>query len=150
MSYVQTLYHIVFRTYRSVPAIDTDYERELYAVILEQTKSLGGTLIRIGGMPDHLHILVSLPSSISLASYVQSVKTFSSKWLHANPHFPHFHGWSREYAGFTYAFRDKDMIANYIRNQKEHHKRTSFAEEYRAFILENGLPLREEFFMKDN
>ena len=49
----------------------------------------------------------------------------------------------------TNSVRDKDMIINYIRNQKEHHKNISFAEEYRQFLVENGIEIREEYFLRD-
>ena len=149
MSYIQSIYHLVFRTYCSEPTINEEHERELFAVIMKQTETLRGKLIRIGGMPEHIHILVSLPSVISLANYVQAVKTFTSRWLRENPNFPKWNGWSREYAAISYNVRDKNMIVNYIKNQKTHHKRMSFAEEYRAFMEENGIPIREEYFLKD-
>ena len=105
---------------------------------------------RIGGMPDHIHIFVSLPSTLSLASFVQRVKTYSSKWLKTNRNFPDFRGWGHEYAGFSYCFRDKDMVVGYIMRQKEHHKTVSFAEEYRAFVEENGITVDERYFLQDS
>ncbi|MBR0171080.1 MAG: hypothetical protein IJQ14_09675 [Bacteroidales bacterium] len=54
-----------------------------------------------------------------------------------------------EYAAISYGVRDKDMIVNYIKGQKEHHKRVSFQEEYRAILEENGVAIREEYFLKD-
>ncbi len=149
MSYIQTYYHIVFRTYQSEQTITLDHERELYAVIMEQTNNLGGKVFRIGGMPDHVHIFVSLPSTLSIAQYVQSVKTFTSKWMKATPMFPNFRGWGHEYGAFTYSVRDKETIVNYIRNQKEHHQRVSFADEYRALLREWGVEIKEEYFLKD-
>jgi REP element-mobilizing transposase RayT len=149
MSYTKLLYHIVLRTHRSTWAINETHERELYGYIWGICKNLGIKLFRIGGMPDHVHLLVSIPSSISLAQYVRDLKSSSSRWLKANPHFPLFEGWSREYAGFTYAHRDKDMIANYIMRQKEHHKVKTFAEEYRAFLIENGIKLDDRYYLRE-
>ena len=149
MSYIQSFYHIVFRTYRSEQTIAIEHDREFYAVIMEQTNNLHGKIYRIGGMPDHVHIFVSLPATISVAQYVQAVKTFTSKWLKANPAFPHFSGWAHEYAAFSYSIHDKDRIVIYIKGQKEHHKRVSFEEEYRALLEESGLVIREEYFLKD-
>lgn len=79
MSYIQSLYHIVFRTYCVEHTINVENERELYAVILKQSESLSVKLLRIGGMPDHLHLFVSLPATMSVSQYVQNVKAFSSK-----------------------------------------------------------------------
>ena len=150
MSYTTSYYHIVFRTYRSEKTISAEHERELYAYIYGIAKNLGCQTYRIGGMPDHIHIFVSLPPSMSLAAFVQRVKTDSSKWLKGSPHFPHFRGWGTGYAGFSYSLKDKDMIVNYIMKQKEHHERKTFAEEYRAFLEENGISIDERYFLKDD
>lgn len=150
MSYTKSHYHIVFRTYQSEKTISEEHERELYAYIFGIAKNLDCQTYRIGGMPDHIHIFVSLPSTISLASFVQRVKTDSSKWLKLNPHFPDFRGWGHEYGGFSYNFRDKDKIINYIIRQKEHHQQTTFAEEYRSFIEENGIEIDERYFLRDS
>ena len=149
MSYTKLLYHIVLRTHRSTWAINETHERELYGYILGICNKMDVKLFRIGGMPDHVHLLVSIPSSLSLARFVQEVKTSSSKWLKANPSFPLFDGWTKEYGGFSYAHKDKDIISNYIKQQKEHHKQKSFAEEYRAFLIENGIEIDERYFLRD-
>ena len=149
MSYTTSYYHIVFRTYCSEPTIQVDHERDLYAYIYGIAKNLHCQTYRIGGMPDHIHIFVSLPSTMSVAEFVQRVKTSTSKWLKGNPNFPTFRGWSREYAGFSYSLRDKDMIVGYIMHQKEHHHRVTFAEEYRSFLEENGMIEDDRYFMKD-
>lgn len=150
MSYTTSYYHIVIRTYRSEPTINEEHERELYAYIYGIAKNLKCQTYRIGGIADHIHMFVSLPSYLSLASFVQRVKTDSSKWLKANPHFPRFSGWGREYAGFSYSLRDKDMIVGYIKKQKEHHRKNTFAEEHRAFLTENGVSIDERYFLRDD
>ena len=149
MSYVSTLYHIVLRTHRSELAIAEEHENELYAYMNGIINSYNGKLYRIGGMPDHVHLLVSLPATLALASFVKELKVSSSKWMKANPHFQKFTGWSQEYAGFTYSIHDRDKIINYIKGQKEHHKKMTFAEEYRRFIEANEVAIDNRFFMKD-
>ena len=149
MSYTTSYYHIIFRTYRGERTISEEYERELYAYIYGIAKNLRCRIYRIGGMPDHIHIFVSLPANLSLSSFVQRVKTDSSKWLKNNPHFPDFRGWGRKYAGFSYGIRDKKMIINYIMRQKEHHRKFSFSDEYRESLIKNGLTIDERYFSDD-
>ena len=149
MSYTTSYYHIVFRTYCSEPTIPVDHERELYAYIYGIAKNLRCQTYRIGGMPDHVHIFVSLPPALPLSEFVQRVKTDSSKWMKNNSNYPHFRGWGREYAGFSYSLQDKDKIVGYIMRQKEHHRIVSFAEEYRAFLEENGVIINDQYFLKD-
>ena len=149
MSYVCTLYHIVLRTHRSEMAITEEYEGELYAYMNGIINNFKGKLYRVGGMPDHVHLLVSLPSTLAMASFVKELKVSTSKWMKSNPHFPTFTGWSQEYAGFTYSVHDKDKIINYIKSQKEHHKKLTFADEYRKFVEDNEIVIDERYFMKD-
>ena len=85
-----------------------------------------------------------------VATFVQRVKTDSSKWLKSNPNFTYFQGWAREYAGFSKSGSEKDTIIRYIMRQKEHHKRITFAEEYRTFLVENGIVIDERYFLKDD
>lgn len=149
MSYVQSLYHVVFRTYASELTIDERFERDLYAYLFTVAQNQNVHVYRIGGMPDHIHMLVDLPSTLAIASFVQHIKTVSSKWLSTNPAFPHFRGWAKEYAALSYSLREKDMIVNYIKGQKEHHKKVSFEQEYRQFLLEYGVSIREDYWLKD-
>ena len=149
MSYTNTMYHIVLRTHCSAPTIVTEHERDLYAYIMGTVTNMNGKLYRIGGMPDHVHLLVSLPATLAMSKFVQELKVSTSKWLKTNNSFPRFDGWSREYAGFSYGLRDKDMIVNYIKNQKEHHRKVTFREEYIAFLKENGLTVDERYLMRE-
>lgn len=150
MSYTQSFYHIVFRTYRSEPTIHIEHDKELYAYIYGIAKNLNCQTYRIGGMPDHVHVFVSLPPTMPIASFVQRVKTDSSKWLKANPNFPDFVGWAREYASLSKSASEKDTIIRYIMQQKEHHKRVAFADEYRALLIENGIAIDDRYFLKDD
>lgn len=149
MSYTQTFYHIVLRTHCSIPAIVEEHERELYSYMLGFISNKGAQLYRIGGMPDHIHLFVSLPATLAMSKFVQELKTATSKWLKENPHFPLFDRWTKEYAGFSYNLRDRDMIVGYIAKQKKHHHSVAFADEYRAFLVENGIEIKEEYFLKD-
>ncbi len=149
MSYTQTFYHIVLRTHCSIPAIAEDHERELYSYMLGFINNKGAQLYRIGGMPDHVHLFVSLPATLAMSKFVQELKIATSKWLKENPHFPLFDRWTKEYAGFSYNLRDRDMIVGYIAKQKEHHHSVAFADEYRAFLVENGVEIKEEYFLQD-
>jgi REP element-mobilizing transposase RayT len=138
----------VFSTYKRKPTIAEAHERDLYAYIMGIVKGLDAHLFRIGGMPDHVHIVVSLPSKISLADFVKEVKLSSGNWLLHNSMFPLWEKWEEGYGAFTYSYNDLDEVINYVRNQKEHHKNVSFAEEYRQFLVEAGIDFDEKFMPK--
>ena len=93
--------------------------------------------------------LLSKPATLAMSKFVQEIKVSTSKWLKANPHFPLFDGWTKEYAGFSYSLLDRDKIVRYIAKQKEHHRSKAFANEYRELLIENGVEIKEEYFLKD-
>jgi len=69
--------------------------------------------------------------------------------LSNNSNFPDFEGWAVSFGAFTYNLNDKQKIVNYIMNQKEHHKTVSFDNEYRQLLIENGIEIDEQYFLKD-
>jgi len=150
MSYNRNTYHIVFRTKRSQLTIFEQSERDLYAYILGFCNNTGCRLHRIGGMPDHIHMLVDIPPTEALSSFMNRLKSETSKWMKQNPAFPAFAGWGEGYASFTYAFGDIETVKNYIKNQKEHHRGLSFADEYRKLIEEQGIEIDDKYFLKDD
>ena len=145
-SFRQILYHIVFRTKNSRRSLPLDASDDLYRYIWGIIKNKEATLLRINGMEDHIHILSDLPPIIALSDYIRDIKTYSSHWLKNNPKFPEFDGWAEGYAALTYTWRDKDMIVDYIKKQREHHKETDFITEYRRHLEEHGIKIDERFF----
>lgn len=149
MSYTRLLYHIVFRTKRSAYVINIEHERKLYMYLFGIMKNLGATTYRIGGMPDHIHILVDIPPSIAVSDFVREIKRSSSLWLKQQDSFPNFNGWSDGYAAFSYSIEAKQSIIRYIMNQKQHHLVTSFEDEIKQFLIENGIEIDDVYFLKD-
>ena len=97
-------------------------------------------------MEDHIHILSDLHPSIALADFMRDIKTASSIWLKQQDNFSSFDGWADGYAALTYAWRDKDMIVNYIINQQEHHKKESFNDEYKRLLEEHEITIDDRYF----
>lgn len=149
MSYTRLLYHIVFRTKSSKNTIVEQHEKELYAYILGIISNKKSKLYRIGGIPNHIHLLVDIHPTFAVSDFMKELKEYSSKWLSTNPNFPDFEGWAVSFAAFSYNFREKQTIIDYIINQKKHHKKISFEDEYRQFLIENGLEIDERYFLKD-
>ena len=123
-----------------------DHSSELYAYIKGFIENKNCFLYRINGTEDHIHILCDLHPSVALADFMRDMKTSSSSWLKQSGKFPKFDGWSDGYAALTYAWRDKDMICNYIKNQQEHHKKVTFGDELRTLLKEHGVEWNERFF----
>ena len=146
MSYTNSLYHLVIRPKDSKPVITEKYERDLYAYINGLCKNNKCTLYRINGMPDHLHMLLELSPTIALSDFVKELKLSTHQFIKAHPSmYPSFEGWGREYFAVTYNYKDREMIRQYIINQKEHHRTLSFKEELRKLLIESGVPYKEEY-----
>ncbi|WP_461125881.1 IS200/IS605 family transposase [Spirosoma aerophilum] len=144
MSYRQILYHIVFGTKYRHPTITDAHCEELYRYIWGVIKNKKGTLLRINGVEDHIHILSDLHPSIALADFVKDIKVASSLWMKASGLFPDFEGWAEGYGAFTYSIKERDRVINYIKKQKEHHKQVTFTDEYKVLLDENGVSYDEK------
>ena len=151
MAHVVLYYHVVWRTKRSEHSITEEYERELYAYIHGYCKEKQCTLIRIGGMSDHLHMLVAIRPDIAVSEFMKVLKTETSKWLKSQKSkFPMFNGWANGYAAFSYCERDKEMIRRYIMNQKVHHRGVEFRSEYESMLAEWSIDPKTDLFLKDD
>ena len=150
MSYLQLLYHIVFRPKESKPVIPVEHEEKLYRYIWGFVKESGGVLYRIGGMPDHVHIFVQIPPTITVSDFMRDLKTSSSKFLKDHiEDFPRFQGWGKSYCAITHSALEKEKVVNYIKGQKEHHKKVSFQEELLGFLKEYGIEVDMCYFLKE-
>ena len=141
MSHIAFTYHLIFGTYRRMQTIPIEHERELYKFLYNFSVRRDVKIWRIGGMPDHVHILCDIPSKVAVAEFVKILKGESSKFLKANSHFNNWQGWSEGYGGFTIDAQSRDVRINYIKNQKSHHRIRSFVDEYRELLMSAGYPL---------
>jgi hypothetical protein len=105
----------------------------------------GGIPIKINGPADHVHLLISLPSKISLAEMMCVVKTNSSRWAHELASEYHDFGWQTGYAAFSLDKSELDRIASYITRQEEHHRKKDFQSEYRHLLTTRGIQYDERY-----
>jgi putative transposase len=144
-SFRQVYYQIVFGTKNWESTIAEAHCGELYQYIWGIVKNKQCLLHRINGVEDHIHIFSDLHPSIALSDFVRDIKVASSLWMKTNGKFPNFHGWQDGYGAFTYNLRDRDMIINYVKNQKEHHKTETSKDEFRRLLSENGIEFDEKY-----
>ena len=138
MSHISITYHLIFGTCRRESVIHIAHDRELYKFIYDFCMSRGVKIWRIGGMPDHIHVLCDIPPKIAVADFVKLLKAESSKFLMANPHFPHWDKWAEGYGAFSVDAENRQERIRYIMEQKTHHKVVSFAQEYRHMLRMRG------------
>lgn len=139
MSHIAFTYHLVFSTFKRERVIHECYERLLYKFIYNFAVARSVFIRRIGGMPNHIHILCDIPPTIAVAEFVRVLKAESSKFMRACDKFPYWQGWSAKYGGFCVDASSREVRRQYIIHQKEHHKGMDFATEYRKLLTEAGL-----------
>ncbi len=105
---------------------------------------MGGVAEAVGGMDDHVHLLVGLKSTHCLADVLRDLKRSSSEWVHSNIPLSAF-AWQEGYAAFTVSASLREDVASYIRRQEEHHRKRTFREEYIEFLKKTGIDFDERF-----
>lgn len=98
-------------------------------------------------MSDHIHIFSDLHPIVKLAGYVKDIKLASGEWLKNNKNFSDFTGWQEEYGAFTCSNKEKNVIINYVKNQKEHHKKENFYDEYKRLLIEHEIDFDERYLL---
>ena len=142
MSKVTALYHIVFATKNREMTISQLNQEKLYRFIWSEIKSSGPFLLRIGGIPNHVHILLN--PSIALSTLVRDIKSHSSRWMKLSGDFPLFTSWAAEYYASTISFDEKTAVIEYIKKQKEHHLGKSLDEEFGELMRGAGFDYTPE------
>ncbi len=136
-SYVSSLFHCTFSTKERRAIIRPEWEERSWAFIGGIARENGMKPLAVGGVQDHVHVLLSIPSTMPVAKAVQLVKAGSSKMIRAT--FTRSFEWQEGYGAFSIGvFQVKETVA-YIKNQRVHHKKIDFREEFRAFLEKHGI-----------
>ena len=123
------IFHFVFSTKHRRPRICRDIQPKLHQFIAGILRSKQSSLLVAGGMPDHLHLLVSLDRQISVSEALREIKSNSSRWIHESfPRLSRF-AWQNGYAAFSVSCSQIQCVRDYINNQERHHRKRSFQEE---------------------
>ena len=139
------LIHLVFSTKNREPFITPAIETELHPYMAKIFRELKSPSLTIDGTSDHLHILFSLGRVIKVADLVEEVKTESSKWIKTKGRkFRNFH-WQKGYGAFSIGQSNVVALKRYISNQKMHHRRITFQDEYRKFLKSYGVGYDERY-----
>lgn len=144
-TYSNLLVHIVFSTKERRPFIYESIEQELYQYVGGIVRNLQGVLLEIGGMSDHVHLLMKLKPIHCLAELMRDLKANSSAWC--GERVAGF-VWQDGYAAFSVSESQMPVVANYIRNQKQHHRTRDFKEELEAIFERHGVKFDREQLWK--
>ena len=145
MSYVSSYSHCVFSTKDRRPLITAQLRERLWPFLGGIARENKMKALSIGGVADHVHILLSLPATIPVAKAMQLIKGGSSKWVHETFPDQRLFGWQTKYGAFSVSVSKLDGIIMYIENQEEHHRKMSFQEEFIALMKKHNLEYDERY-----
>jgi len=137
-TYLSLHYHIVFSTKERVPLIDAEWRSRLHEYLGGTVNGLSGFTEGVGGVADHVHLLVGLKSTHCLADFMRELKKASSIWVHDEIGAKKF-AWQEGYAAFTVSPTAREAVGNYIARQEEHHRTRSFREELIDLLKKAGV-----------
>lgn len=124
----------MFSTKHRQPLIHEPIDQELHAYLAGICKKLECPPVKVGGYTDHIHILCMLSKKIALMKLLEEIKSHSSKWMKTKGDELKDFYWQNGYGAFSVNPAEVDVVIKYIANQKEHHTKKTFQEEYRAFL----------------
>jgi len=136
--------HIVFSTKHREPRITSDLQPRLFEYIGGILRNHSARLIGAGGMPDHVHLLVSLGRTLAVADTIRLVKSNSSSWIHAEIGLAGFR-WQEGYGAFAVSHSNIDQVKTYLANQEQHHRRISYQEEFLELLRRHDLEWDERY-----
>src|SRR5580658_4181880 len=139
------LVHFIFSTRHRRPLITAEIGTDLHAYLGGILRELGGVALCTNGMPDHVHLLVRMPSIHSVANVARIVKANSSRWVHERwPQFKMF-AWQPGYGAFSVSGSGQDSVREYILHQQQHHTKRSFQDEFVVFLKRNHVVVDERY-----
>jgi putative transposase len=142
------LYHIVFGTKDRQPLIRDAFRDELEKYIAGIVRNKDGILLGIGGMPDHLHLIVKLKPDRSVAEIVRLIKANSSKWVNERHGEIGRFAWQSGYGAFSVSQSQFDALRAYVGNQEVHHRSRSFQDEFRDFLNKHAIEFDERYLWR--
>lgn len=144
-TYSQIYIQVVFAVAGRLNLIEKSWKDELYKYITGIIKNNDQKLIVIGGVENHIHILIGLKPNIALSDLVRDIKANSSRFINEKRFVKGKFSWQEGFGAFSYSQSQLDDVIRYIENQEEHHKKYSFKDEYLKFLKKYEVDYNEKY-----
>ena len=141
----KVIVHIIFSTKDREPWLGSDVGPRMHAYLATVCRDLGADLVRVGGVADHVHIVTTLPRTVSQAQLIEEIKKASSKWIKTLDARYRGFFWQRGYGAFSVTPSQLDTVVQYVEAQQEHHRTRTFQEEYRELLRRHGVDFDERY-----
>ena len=145
MSYISSYFHYVFSTKERRKVITPELAQRLWPFMGGIARQHKIKAIEIGGVADHVHLLLSLPSTLAIAKALQLIKGGSSKWVHETFPEHRLFGWQEKYGAFSVSVSRLDNIVRYIQGQEGHHRKMTFQEEFISLLKKHHIEYDERY-----
>lgn len=143
MPYIRVWIHLIWSTKNRQPILKEDIRKKLFTHIQKNARQKDIYLNIINGYLDHVHVLISLTAEQYVARIAQLLKGESSRWVNKNKLTPVKFEWQEEYIAVSVSESMVGRVREYIKGQEEHHRKSSFVEEYREFIEKYSFPVSD-------
>ncbi len=148
-AYTQLTYHVVYGTRYRKPTIRAEFRDRLYEYIGGIFRAKQGHLIEIGGVADHVHLLTSIPPTIAVSDFVRDIKANSARWMNDLNVIDQRFEWQKGYGAFTVSYSQIERVRRYIQTQEEHHRVTTFEEEYMRILERHGISYERRYLFEN-
>lgn len=142
--YIQTIFAVKGRD----GLIQPKWEERLYKYITGIVQNKGQKMLAINGIPNHIHFLIGMKPSCCLSDLVREVKKSSNEFINDNKLSKFKFNWQEGFGAFSYSHSQLDKVIAYIMNQKEHHKKKTFKEEYTDFLKQFNIEYDEQYLFE--
>ena len=138
--------HIVFSTKDRYPYLDPAVRERMHGYLATLCRDLESTCYKVGGVADHVHVIATLPRTVTQSDLLEDIKKKSSKWVKQidRTRYGKF-AWQRGYGAFSVSASKLDDVVEYAANQEEHHRVQTFQDEYRKLIAKHNIEYNEDY-----
>ena len=143
--YLSLLVHFTWSTAGREPWLETEMRDDLYSYIGGIMRNKNAKLLSAGGMFAHIHLYASMPSTISIADFVNAVKSNSSRWIHESFTRLRKFAWQEGYGAFSVSKSEEGKVVRYILNQENHHRKRTFKEELIELLDKHGIAYNRRY-----
>jgi REP element-mobilizing transposase RayT len=144
-TFSQIYIQVVFAVKGRESLIHASWEEDIYKYITGIVQNKGQKLLAINGMPDHIHFLIGMKPSCCLADLVREIKKSSNEFIKEKKLSKYKFSWQEGYGAFSYSHSSVGNVIEYIKLQKEHHKKKTFREEYVEFLQKFEIEHKPEY-----
>jgi putative transposase len=147
-TYSKIYIHVVFVVNGRQSLIHPQWEEKLYKYITGIVQNKQQIMVAINGMPDHIHFLIAMKPTCCLSDLVREIKKSTNEMINAESLTSNKFKWQEGYGAFSYTHYSLDTIINYIANQKEHHAKKKFKEEFIDLLKNHQVPYEEKYLFE--